>query len=273
MNFFARYKKVIINISVIVLLGFSFLFISSTKPTGRDRNPEPILQSSLPPASFSDGFENAGSIDDLLRRDLSRWHGTQREPEENIVALSRELVHTGQQALKMYATPKPNFSASKADIVRELLSFKWGEHVYFSGWYYLVRNKSAQNLFLWDLEAPKESSVSPGRRIFLSGKDFIVSDLGKSWDSAKFRQEKGKEISFPKDRWVNLKIHMFLSEGNDGTMEVWQDNTKVLDAKGKTLPSRRAIYERLQVGITANGGEHNQTLYVDDIAISKTPLW
>ena len=72
---------------------------------------------------------------------------------------------------------------------------------------------------------------------------------------------------------MELRVHLFLSEGGDGRMEVWQDGTKVLDATGQTLPTARTIYDRLQVGLTANGNRmHAQTLFVDDVAISNRPL-
>ena len=53
-------------------------------------------------------------------------------------------------------------------------------------------------------------------------------------------------------------------------MEVWQDGVKVIDAFGKTLPTARTIYNRLQIGLTANGNRtHPQTLFVDDIDRSR----
>jgi hypothetical protein len=73
---------------------------------------------------------------------------------------------------------------------------------------------------------------------------------------------------------VRLRVHLFLSEKSDGVMEVWQDDTKVIDAHGQTLPTAKTIYDRLEVGLTANGStEHAHTLYVDDVSISNRPLW
>jgi hypothetical protein len=73
---------------------------------------------------------------------------------------------------------------------------------------------------------------------------------------------------------VRLRVHLLLSEKADGVMEVWQDETKIIDAYGQTLPTVKTIYDRLEVGLTANGStEHAHTLYVDDVSISNRPLW
>ena len=83
----------------------------------------------------------------------------------------------------------------------------------------------------------------------------------------------GGAPKFPKDKWVEVKIHLRLSDGADGRMQVWQDGIKVLDEAGKTLPRSRTVYDRMQVGLTANNG-HNQaqTLFVDDVVLSNRPL-
>eukprot|EP01035_Chromulina_nebulosa_P042435 gene42435-57450_t len=119
---------------------------------------------------------------------------------------------------------------------------------------------------MWDLETTQLRN-SPGRRLFLQDGEFFASDLGKWWTGKKFRQPPGAQVKFPKDKWVQVKIHLVLSEGNDGRMQVWQDGQKVLDATGKTLPRASTIYDRMQVGVTANGRPNRaQTIYVDDVA-------
>lgn len=66
---------------------------------------------------------------------------------------------------------------------------------------------------------------------------------------------------------------MYLSPGNDGRVEVWQDAAKVLDEHGKTLPTSKTIYNQLEVGLTCNGNrKHAQTLYVDDVLLSNRPI-
>lgn len=223
---------------------------------------------------FEERFEEAVVINDLLKEDLSGWHQIQKNRDKNIVEITSDRAHSGKKALKTYAIPYDGKTASKAAIQRELFDFKKGDHAWISAWFYLEDSPIAENLFLFDIEAPETTvlfmkKTSPGRRIFLGTKEEIVSDLGKWWNKEMFRQPKGKEVPFPKDRWVNVKIHLYLSEDKDGIMEVWQDDIKIIDAKGQILPTADSIYTRVQIGITANGNEeHSQTLYVDDIIIS-----
>ncbi|MCD6049256.1 MAG: hypothetical protein K0Q55_659 [Verrucomicrobia bacterium] len=238
--------------------------------------PAPVLPPG-PAFHFADGFENATTITNLFPHDFTRWHGAQREsgqkPEVNFIELATNIVHSGTNALKLHAVPYDGRTASKADIQWEKFTFGKGQEVWFSGWYYLVGGTDAELVFLWDLETTQFRG-SPGRRLYIQNGGWLASDLGKWWSGKTFRQVKGQETAFPKDQWVHLRVHMLLSENDKGHMEVWQNGVQVLDAKGKTLPTGRTLYSRLQVGITANGNQKaTNTLYLDDIELSNRPLW
>lgn len=223
--------------------------------------------------TFRDSFEDAGAFLDLYPKDLSRWHGWQLVPAENKNDLTSEVVHSGLQALKCSASAKRNDVTSKADVLREQLRFVKGDHMWSECWFLLQGGASAENVFLWDLESSTKWQ-SPGRRVYLERGDVIASDLGKWFTSSVFRQAPDHALRFPLDRWVRLRVHLFLSEQSDGIMEVWQDETKVIDARGQTLPTAKTIYDRLEVGLTANGStEHSHTLYVDDVTISNRAFW
>ena len=225
---------------------------------------------------FRDDFEGVTKTEDLFPADRSRWSGVQCESgsgtKANIVTLTSERSHSGRNALKCVAEPFDGKTASKADIERGGLRFVKGDHVWFKGWFWVAGGTDASLAFLWDLETTSLRN-SPGRRLFLQDGEVFASDLGKWWTGKSFRQNRGAEVKFPKDRWVEVKIHLLLSEGRDGRMEVWQDGVKVLDSTGKTLPRARTVYDRLQIGLTANGGRNSkQTLFVDDVVLSNRPL-
>ncbi len=187
------------------------------------------------------------------------------------MAVTTERAHSGRNALKFIAAPSDGKKISAADIEREGLRFVKGDDVWFSGWYWLEGTSEASTVFLWDLESTALRN-SPGRRLFLQDGEMVASDLGKWWTSKKFRASNGAP-KFPKDRWVEVKIHLHLSDGTDGRMQVWQDGVKVLDEAGKTLPRARTVYDRMQVGVTANTGRTmTQTLFVDDVVLSNRPL-
>ncbi|MBI3880495.1 MAG: heparin lyase I family protein [Verrucomicrobia bacterium] len=258
-------KRLLISILLLAVAAAGGCLVWQARPY-----PEPAA-----PFVFRDGFEDAAKFEDLFPHDYSRWHGFQREAgaRSNVVVLTAARVHTGTNALQCVAVPYDGHISSKADIERGRLRFVKGDHVWFSGWFYLIGGTDASLVFLWDLETT-QLSKSPGRRLFLQQNgESLASDLGKWWTGKTFRQPRGKEVGFPKNRWVELRVHLFLSEGGDGKMEVWQDGAKVLDATGKTLPTARTIYDRLQVGITANGNRaHTNEMFMDDIVISNRPL-
>ncbi len=64
-----------------------------------------------------------------------------------------------------------------------------------------------------------------------------------------------------------------LSEQEDGVIELWQDGQKILDTHGKTLVLAHAIYNSIEIGISAyNEQGKTATLYVDDFHISHQPI-
>lgn len=226
---------------------------------------------------FHEDFEAAKTMGDLFARKTDSWGRTENEGGQTIdcnsVLLTSEHTHTGRQALKCIATPSADGKkVSKADIECDGLRFKKGDHVWFSGWFWLPGDTDASQVFLWDLETSQLRN-SPGRRLFLQDGESVASDLGKWWNAKAFRQPAATSVKFPKDRWVFVKIHLMLSEGNDGHMQVWQDGVRVLDATGKTLPRAGTIYDRMQVGVTANSRTNRtQTVYIDDVTLSNRPI-
>ena len=227
------------------------------------------------PFVFRDGFEGSAKTEDLFPADSSRWQGLEIESTtglaSNSVTLTTERVHSGTNALKCVAAPFDGRRASEADIEREGLRFVKGDHVWFSAWFWLEGGTESSSIFLWDLESTSLRNA-PGRRLFLQNGEMVASDLGKWWTAKKFRAVGGAP-KFPKNQWVEVKIHLRLSDGADGQMQVWQDGVKVLDETGKTLPRARTVYDRMQVGLTASSGRsQTQTLFVDDVVLSNRPL-
>lgn len=70
----------------------------------------------------------------------------------------------------------------------------------------------------------------------LFSKDFwrrVVIDNGalalenKFGEKLKFRQT--NPVPLPQNQWFTLKVHLFLDNGNNGRMEVWQNGNQVLN--------------------------------------------
>ena len=188
---------------------------------------------------------------------------------DNRVEPSSEIVHSGKRSLRCYAVPKSGgMMLTKAFLGTEMLHYMKGDDVWFSGWYYLA--DGGKPFTILDLETTWYNE-RPGIRLMLLESGYLIVEL-KWFTRAKYRQRKGHELSFPVGRWVNIKTHYRLSEKDDGIIEVWQDNVKIIDARGQTLLLPDTIYNYLEVGITAHTyGQKAATLYIDDIVISDRP--
>jgi len=87
-----------------------------------------------------------------------------------------------------------------------------------------------------------------------------------------FKPPKDLDVTFPRNKWVHVKVHFFLSEKADGVAELWLDGKKVIEGKGQTLPFDGVVYDRLEVGISANPKKTTTVLFVDDVTVSDSPL-
>ena len=238
---------------------------------------------------FEEGFENADQITDLIGEQRG-WtsftlqsSSTPSVPEyvrlrnrilcgeaksiDNRVEPSAEIVHTGARALKCHSLPPtPKMVCAKASLSTELLYFVKGDDVWFSGWYFIP--EGGVPFTLMDLESTwiKEH---PGMRIMI---EEGVAMFELKWaNKPKYRQPKTTRVPIPVGRWVHVKARLHLSEAMDGRVELWQDGVKLIDERGQTLPLASAVYDSLEIGISAHSfGPEPATVYVDDVTISAT---
>lgn len=190
---------------------------------------------------------------------------------DNRVEPSEEVVHAGARALKAVAVP-PSWGmvTAKASLSTELLHFIQGDDVWMAMWCY-VPSGSGMPFTVLDLETTWIQQY-PGMRIVLADGKHACFQL-KAFEHPYYRQQPGKEIVFPTGKWVHLKAHLKLSDRDDGVIELWQDGQQIVDARGPTLVLEHAIYNSLEVGISAyNEQSKSATLYVDDVKISDEPL-
>ncbi|MEM9664569.1 MAG: heparin lyase I family protein [Bacteroidota bacterium] len=267
--------------------GLTLLALVTLAACDSDPAPEPDTIPIISDA-FQTDFEAASSDADLFPRDGTGWTGRQQQPEANRVELSTARSRSGTQSMRFVAVPTGAAGTSKADLVLERLDLGEGDRAWFEFWAYLVGGSDAQNLFVWDLEAPATCTdeqacpstgsgalcPAPGRRLYLSGPQGTswASDLGKWCRGDVFRASTG---TLRPDQWTRIRIFINLSSEASGQFRVWQDDALVLDATGLTLPRAEARYTRLQLGITANGSETaTHELFIDDVVVAVTdPGW
>lgn len=241
---------------------------------------------------FEEGFEGAGSIADLIGPQRG-WTGftlqSPRAPSipeynalrrriltaegdflDNRIEVVRYRARSGDASMKCVSEPPSRgMVTAKASLSTSLLHFVRGDEVWFSGWY-LVPEGSSLPFTLMDLESTwiKEH---PGMRIMLDPPGHLMVEL-KWANKPTYRQTKGREVRFPTGRWVEVVLHLELSEQSDGLVELWQDGEKIVEARGQTLPLAGTVYDELEVGISAHSfGPGTATLFVDDLRIATSP--
>lgn len=177
---------------------------------------------------------------------------------------SRERFYSGQASLKCVALAKSSdMITSKASLSSPLIYFGNQDDLWFEAFYYV---EGAMPLTIADFEC-EFVDEHPGIRIRVFDDKELGMEL-KALGKPQFRQPAEKAIAFPSDRWVKVRLHLKLAPQH-GMIELWQDDQKVLETSGPTLPFRSAIYNSLEVGISAHSTDvGDSVLFVDDLRIS-----
>jgi len=252
---------------------------------------------------FSENFEKYESVQDMFKLDFSRWHQmTLQEndlkvirnpikdciisdiecyPEsENSISLDRQNRYRGKQSLKLHVSPTDTTLGKKSaiGIRRHLFDFKDGDDIYFSGRFYVEseegnKKPTLRNLIFMGFRAAPSSwryRKEPGRFLLFDQRSYIASDLLYWLPKPEiYNQQVLEEVDFPLNKWVRVRVHIKLATNNEeGLVEVWQDNKKVLYYPGKTIPESRTVYSILELGILKHFDVDNgQTIYIDDIQV------
>jgi hypothetical protein len=241
---------------------------------------------------FDEGFEDATDVRDLIGSERGWTSFTLQSPKsqtipeynalrqrimngqsgflDNRVETTTEFAHSGKQALKCTSVPPSRrMTTAKASLTSSLMHFVKDDDLWYSAWF-LVPDDRSPPFTLTDIESTwlKEH---PGMRIMLEPPGYLMLEL-KWAGKPKYRQVKGREVRFPVGKWVEVQLHLRLSDQPNGLIELWQDGVKIVDARGQTLPLASTIYNDLEVGVSAHSfGPGTATLYVDDLRISTNP--
>jgi hypothetical protein len=182
---------------------------------------------------------------------------------DNRIDLVQDNVYSGNYAVRFSAVrPGRGMVTSKSLLEKNNLCFAKGDHLWFSGWYYLEKGVPST---LVDFET-RRLNQGPGIRLFIREKKYVSMEL-KFAHKPQYNQTR---VALPVGKWVHIKLHLWLSNREDGIIEAWQDGEKILSTKGQTLPTHDTIYNSMEVGITATTME--TVLIVDDVAVSREPL-
>ena len=184
---------------------------------------------------------------------------------DNRIDVSTDQYVSGINSMRFYAaSPTPDIATSTSSLESSLTYFKNNEDLWFSGWFY-VEQGMPYSIVNFEND---HFTDSPGPRVVV--KDGKLAVELKFADKPVYQQIVGTEVNFPSNQWVNVKVHLVLSDTEAGKIEVWQNNVKVIDSYGRTLPTYNSIISNWEVGITATDQE--TVMYVDDVVLSKDDI-
>jgi len=237
---------------------------------------------------FADDFESGTTVADLINLDGSRYTSlvllspsAPTVPEYNalrncLIAGTCDFLDNridfapGQgreksQSLRFLSVaPTPEMITAKSLVERGLYFFRKGDSVWFSGWY-----KAEDRLPFTLLDFETSGIVHrPGIRITL--RNGAISAELKWLDKPQYLQEPGTEVLFPLDRWVHVRMRVVFSEDEFGKIDIWQDGVRVINQRGRTLPTADSVIDYVQIGITATS--QDSVLHVDDVRVSADPI-
>ncbi len=180
---------------------------------------------------------------------------------DNRIELVQDPSNPSNQVIKFTnVAPSADMVTSKSSITSSLNFFKKGDDIWFQADYNI---QSGMPYSIVDFEN-SHFTESPGPRIVISNNQIELEN--KFGDKKKY--ENNTNISIPTNQWFTLKVHLKLSNEDDGIIEVWQDENLLVSATGKNVFTANSIQNILEVGTSASSV--NTVLLVDNITISAT---
>lgn len=227
--------------------------------------------------SFSDGFENYNTVDEVVSDADEAWTyfnlneiNVSTEP----FRLDTTIVHSGSKSLRFHCKQidAEYKEVCKCNLNKNNLFFKIGDVVYFSAWYYVERSDNNYGtFFILDLEEIVNGST--GVRI-MAWEENLEFERGKIGLSNIFQESNVSLI--PVNQWTHVEMKLRLSQDRNGWVRMWLDGKEIINCHNIiTLPKdhinlawgTKGYYERAQVGITAKGGTEELIIYVDDVEL------
>jgi len=240
---------------------------------------------------YVEDFENINTITDLIGPAPANWTSmTLQSPAaptvDEYVALRRQIlnlqsdfidnridmtssrVHNGDSAVRFYAVaPSGGLDHTKTSLDNDLVYFEKGDTFRFSSWFYLEQGRPDS---IMDLES-SYIDEAPGVRIVLDDERRPSVEL-KFATKPLYKMNPPATAKFPINEWVKIELKLYLSdEDNEGRVELWMNGSKIIDRFGRTMTLFDAVYDSLQVGVTANSSSSATILYADEISVSESP--
>lgn len=168
----------------------------------------------------------------------------------------------GAQSLRVYCQGATvTAPLTKASLASGLIHFADGDDIWIEFYVYL---EDGTPLGVLDFECSYMLN-SPGMRLLMNTS--YVPRLQLKWGD---NPDLDGSNPIPTDQWVKIRIHLGLSSATDGVVQMWVDDVLEIDGTMQTMPLPSAVYDRVQVGVTANDQAAAVLLYMDDLNIARS---
>lgn len=180
---------------------------------------------------------------------------------DNRISIVEDPLNSANKVLEFNSVaPTADMIVSKCSMSSVLGYFKRGDDLWFEADYYI---KEGMPFTLVDFENSYFEG-SPGPRVVIrAGKLEVENKFG-----AKLRFEANNAMDITKASWFKIKVHLKFSNTDNGILELWQDDEKIVSSTGINLPSSNSIQNVLEFGISAT--TVNTVVLVDNLRISDT---
>lgn len=182
---------------------------------------------------------------------------------DNRIDLSPDPVAPANTTLKFTSVaPTEDMITCKASFTSYLPFFQKGDHLWYEARYFV---ESGMPFSIVDFENALFEG-HPGPRVVLRGGALAFENkFGE-----KIGYEQGSPVLMPLGEWFTVKVHLYLSDGMDGQLQLWQNGSLLIDATGVNIFTYNSVQNALEVGISAT--DLGAVMYVDDIRLSASPF-
>lgn len=193
----------------------------------------------------------------------------------NPISIDTVIVHSGNHSVRFEAVQPPGTynDVVKCNLNKDGFYFRQGETLKFSAWFYIEDSTMDYGTF-FILDLGDIVGGSSEIRI-MCWEENVEVERNKIGLPNIFQEQPAKLI--PINQWCHVELEVDLSQYRNGSVKLWIDSEEVIYKNNVvTLPKDRGTlawgtkgyYERIQVGITAQGDSPGLVMYVDDVDIA-----
>lgn len=182
---------------------------------------------------------------------------------DNTIQIITDPTNDLNKVIQFYSVASTgNMITAKCSIDKQSNYFVKGMNLWYEAKYYIVNGMPYS---LVDFEN-SYFDQSPGPRVVIEDNKLAIEN--KFAEKITYYPTSG--LAVPTNQWFTVKVHFYLSDEQDGIIEMWQDGNLILSTTGINIPLSISIQNSLELGISAT--DIGATLLVDDVRLSEFPF-